>query len=238
MSGDALSADLVTLLRRCAVPTLNSVMTKSGLSSGHMQNVMPVGPNRRFIGRAVTLRAIPVRDELKQKVIAGELPNLQMEAFEQLGPDDVLVIDSLRDMRAAIFGDVMATYAKLRGAAAIIVDGCVSDREGLAALDIAVFARGHAASWALTYLHFVERNGPVGCDGIAVLPGDILVGDGNGVVVLPAQRAAEVAAVAAEKEDVEAFVLERLGAGASLMEMYPINDATRAAFRAWKANRS
>lgn len=238
MPGDVLSPDLLALLRNCAVPTLNGVMTKAGLSSGHMANVAPVGPSQRFIGRAVTLRAIPVRDELKQKVIAGELPNLQMQAFEQLGPNDVLVIDSLRDMRASVLGDVMATYAQLRGAAAIIVDGCVSDRQGLAALDLPVFARGHAASWALTYLHFIEHNGPVGCDGIAVFPGDILVGDGNGVVVLPAHRAAEIAAIAAEREEIEAFILERLGGGASLMEIYPINDVTRAAFRAWKEARS
>lgn len=234
---DAVPPDLLATLRRCSVPTLNSVMTKAGMSSGHMRHVIPVGPSRRFAGRAVTLRAIPTRDDLKARVIAGELPNLQMQAFEGLGPDDVLVIDSLCDLRAAVFGDVMATYAQVRGAAAIVIDGCVSDQEALGAMSLPVFARGNAASWALTYLHFTEINGPIGCDGVAVMPGDLVVGDGNGVVVLPAAKAAEVAATAAEREEIEVFILERVRAGASLTELYPTNDATRAAFRAWKAAR-
>ena len=237
MTRDSASDEVLATLGRCAVPTLNAVLAKSGLGSGHMRNVAPVGPARRFAGRAVTLRAVPVREDLRRKVASGELPNLQMEAFERIGPGDVLVIDALADPRAAVFGDIMATYAGLRGAAAIVLDGVVSDQEGIGKLALPVFARGNAASSASTYLHFTELGGTIGCDGIAVLPGDILVGDGNGVVVIPASEAEAVAAAASEREELEAFVLERLGAGSPLVGLYPPNDATRAAFQAWRAAR-
>lgn len=233
----AIPADVIAALRGSPVPTLNAVMIKAGLGSGHMRRVAPVGKARRFAGRAVTLRAIPVRADLRRKVASGELPNLQMRAFEEVGPGDVLVIDALGDLRAAVFGDIMATCAALRGAAAIVLDGVVSDPEGIAALSLPVFARGSAAVPASTLLHFTEAGGAIGCDGVAVLPGDVLVGDGNGVVVIPSAEAEAVAAAASEREALEAFVLERLHAGAPLTGLYPPDEGTWAAFRDWRAAR-
>ncbi|WP_439596036.1 hypothetical protein [Falsiroseomonas sp.] len=233
----ALTTEIARQLALCAVPTVNAVMAKSGLGSNHMRGLAPVGPKRRFVGRAVTLRAIPTREDLKKRVAAGELPDLQMTAFEALGPDDVLVIEAGGDLRASVFGDIMATYAVVRGAAAIVIDGCVSDQEAIAGIDLAVFAKGNAATSASLFLHFTEMGGPVGCDGVGVMPGDVLVGDGNGVVLVPAAHAAEVAAAAAAREEMEAFIVERIKAGAPLKGTYPANEATRAAFAEWKAAR-
>ncbi|MGX9963998.1 RraA family protein [Roseomonas sp. F4] len=233
----ALTTEIARQLALCAVPTVNAVMAKSGLGSNHMRSLAPIGPKRRFVGRAVTLRAIPTREDLKKRVAAGELPDLQMAAFESLGPDDVLVIEAGGDLRASVFGDIMATYALVRGAAAIVIDGCVSDQEAIAGIDLPVFAKGNAATSASLFLHFTEMGGPVGCDGVGVMPGDVLVGDGNGVVLVPAAHAAEVAAAAAAREEMEAFIVERIKAGAPLKGTYPANEATRAAFAEWKAAR-
>jgi regulator of RNase E activity RraA len=230
-----LTAEIARQLRACAVPTINAVMAKSGLGSNHMRHVAPVGPARRFVGRAVTLRAIPTREDLRARVAAGTLPDLQNRAFESLGPDDVLVIDAGGDMRASVFGDIMATYAQVAGAAAIVIDGCVSDREAIAGIDLPVFARGNAATSASLFLHFVELGAAIGCDGVGALPGDILVGDGNGVVLVPAAHAEAVAAAAFAREEMEGFIIERIKAGAPLTGTYPANAETRAAYEAWRA---
>lgn len=167
----------------CAVPTINAVMAKAGLCSNRMRHLDPVGPARRFVGRAATLRAIPTRADLKQRVAAGELPDLQARAFSEIAKGQVLVIEARGDLRASVFGDIMATYAMVRGAAAIVIDGCVSDREAIAGLDLPVFARGNAATSASLFLHFEEMGGAIGCDDVAVLPGDWLIGDGDAAAI-------------------------------------------------------
>ncbi len=221
----------------CAVPTINAVMAKAGLGSGHMRHLEPVGPARRFVGRAMTLRAIPTRVDLRRRVAVGELPDLQARAFEEIRRGQVLVIAAGGDLRASVFGDIMATAAMVRGAAAIVIDGCVSDREAISALDLPVFARGNAATSASLFLHFCEMGGEVGCDEVAVLPGDWLIGDGNGVVLVPEAEAAAIAAAAVERERLEVFILERIRGGAKLIGTYPPDEATRAAYAAWKAGR-
>jgi len=221
----------------CAVPTINAVMAKAGLGSGHMRHLDPVGPARRFVGRAATLRAIPTRADLKQRVAAGELPDLQARAFSDIAPGQVLVIEARGDLRASVFGDIMATYAKVRGAAAIVIDGCVSDREAIAGIDLPVFARGNAATSASLFLHFHESGGAIGCDDVAVLPGDWLIGDGNGVVLVPAALGEAISEAAEERERMELFIVERIKAGAPLIGTYPANAETRAAYEAWKAAR-
>lgn len=230
----ALTEDIARKLSGCAVPTINAVMAKSGLGSNHMRHLAPVGAARRFVGRAVTLRAIPTREDLKKRVAAGELPDLQARAFAEIGPGDVLVIEAGGDMRASVFGDIMATYAMVRGAASIVIDGCVSDQEAIGALDLPVFARGNAATSASLFLHFTEMGGPVGCDGVGVLQDDILVGDGNGVVLVPAAHAQAVADAAAEREAFEAFIVARIKAGAPLIGTYPPDEATREAYRKFR----
>jgi regulator of RNase E activity RraA len=234
----ALTDDIARKLAACAVPTINAVMAKSGLGSNHMRQVAPVGPARRFVGRAVTLRAIPTREDLKKRVAAGELPDLQARAFAELRRGDVLVIEAGGDLRASVFGDIMATYAMVQGAAAIVIDGCVSDQEAIAKLaDLPVFARGNAATSASLFLHFTEMGGPVGCDGVGVMQDDILVGDGNGVVLVPAAHAQVVADAAFEREEFEAFIVDRIKEGAPLIGTYPPNEATREAYRKFRESR-
>lgn len=222
----------------CAVPTINAVMAKAGLGSGHMRHLDPVGPARRFVGRAATLRAIPTRADLKQRVAAGELPDLQAKAFSDIARGQVLVIEARGDLRASVFGDIMATYAKMRGAAAIVIDGCISDREAIAGIDLPVFARGNAATSASLFLHFHEWGGAIGCDDVAVLQGDWLIGDGNGVVLVPDALADQISEAAEERERMELFIVELIKAGAPLIGTYPANAETRAAYEVWKKVRA
>jgi regulator of RNase E activity RraA len=220
------------------VPTLNSIMVKSGLGSIHMRGVKAVGAARRFVGTATTLRAVPMREDLRRKVAAGELPDLQARAFEQTSAGETLIIAASGDTRASVFGDIMTTYLQVKGAAGIVIDGSVSDPEAIASIDLPVFAGGSSALSAGTFLHFTEIDAPVGCDGVAVCAGDAVVGDGNGVVVIPRAFAAEVADAAFEREELEVFILDRIKGGARLIGTYPPDDATRAAYQDWRRARA
>lgn len=238
MSRTPLAADLIAKLYRCAVPTLNAVMSKSGLGSNHMRHLKPVNPQaKRFVGPATTLRAIPNREDLKKRIASGQIRDLQSPAFEQVQAGEVLVIGTGGETRASIFGDVMTTFLKVRGAAGVVCDASVSDSEAISAIDLPVFAGGNAATSATLFLHFAEIDAAIGCDGVAVFPGDVLVGDGNGVVVIPQAHVQEVADAAIAREEFEVYILERINAGAMLTGTYPPNDATRAAYQEWRTRR-
>nr|WP_281413556.1 hypothetical protein [Microvirga antarctica] len=231
-------AELRAKLERCSVPTLNSIMVKSGLGTNHMRGLDAVGSARRFVGVATTLRAVPMREDFRRKVAAGELPDLQARAFEQTEAGETLIIAAGGDTRASVFGDIMTTYLQVKGAAGIVIDGSVSDPEAISSIGIPVFAGGNSALSAATFLHFTEIDIPVGCDGVAVCAGDVVVGDGNGVVVIPRMFAEEVATAAFEREELELFVLERIKGGARLVGTYPPDDATRAAYQEWRKARA
>jgi regulator of RNase E activity RraA len=122
----------------------------------------------------------------------------------------------------------------MRGAAAIVSDGAIRDSPEIAQMPFPVFVAGRSATISLAVHHAVDINVPIGCAGVAVYPGDILVGDEEGVVVIPRYLAAEIAKPAADQEEMERFIMERVESGAALPGTYPPNDETRAAFEAWR----
>ena len=128
-------------------------------------------------------------------------------------------------------GNILATRMVARGAVGIVTDGCYRDSPAIAAMDIAAYARSPHAATNKTIHHPVDIQLPVGCGGVAVYPGDVLVGDAEGVVVIPAQKAEEVATMAAEQEHLEEFILGRIRRGAALLGTYPPDDETRAAYQ-------
>ena len=234
-----LSDDTRELLRHVSVATLCTQLFKRGLRNVYLQGVgrltTPRGGN--LVGPAFTMRNIPAREDLDQ-ISAFDDPNHpQRKGIESVPPGHVLVIDCRGETRVASGGQILTTRLKVRGAAGLVSDGPVRDSGAIAAMDFPVYCAGGSAPLNLIHHHAIDLNVPIGCGGVAVYPGDIIVGDDEGVVVIPLHLADEVATDAAEQEIMEAFVLERIESGAALPGTYPPNAETRAAYAEWRKKR-
>ena len=228
--------DTKARLMLASTATLTTQLFKRGLRNAFMQGVRrlgPVGPN--MVGPAMTLRYIPAREDLDHLGVFADPEHPQRKAVETARPGCVLVQDCRGDARAACGGEILMTRLQVRGAAGMVTDGGLRDSGPIGAMPMPVFCAGASAPLNLVLHHAVEIDAPIGCGGVAVYPGDIIVGDADGVVVLPAGIADEVAEQAAEQEWVERFVLERIAAGAPLPGTYPPNAETAAAYAAWRA---
>lgn len=228
--------DTKARLMLASTATLTTQLFKRGLRNAFMQGVRrlgPAGPN--MVGPATTLRYIPAREDLDHLGVFADPGHPQRKAVETARPGCVLVQDCRGDARAACGGEILMTRLQVRGAAGMVTDGGLRDSGAIAAMPMPVFCAGASAPLNLVLHHAVEIDAPIGCGGVAVYPGDIIVGDADGVVVLPAGIADEVAEQAAAQERMERFVLERIAAGAPLPGTYPPNAETEAAYAAWNA---
>lgn len=189
-----------TLLELPSTATLATVLAKQGLWNTFITGARPLAPERRLVGQAFTLRYIPAREDLDHNLVFDNLTDPQRLAVERVGPRDVLVIDARGDERSGTMGNILAERIKARGAAGVVTDGCFRDSPAIAAAGIAAYARSAHAATNKTVHHPVDLQVPIGCGGVAVYPGDILVGDAEGVVVLPRHLAADVARQAARQE--------------------------------------
>jgi 5-oxopent-3-ene-1,2,5-tricarboxylate decarboxylase / 2-hydroxyhepta-2,4-diene-1,7-dioate isomerase len=231
-----LSDDAKEALRTVSTATLTVQLRRRGIANTFMRGLRPTRPDLRLLGYAHTLRYVPLREDVRDADTA-EL-NAQRHAVESIGPEEVLVIDAREDAGAGTIGDIFAARALSRGATGIITDGGLRDSPAVAELDIPTyFQQPHAA--VLGLIHYpLETNVPVACAGTLVMPGDVLVGDAEGVVVVPAALAEEVAADALEQERREQWALERVQAGESIRGIYPLSEARRADYEDWlKARR-
>jgi regulator of RNase E activity RraA len=195
----------------------------------------PSGGN--LVGPAFTMRNIPAREDLDQLAAFENPEHPQRKAIESVPPGHVLVLDCRGEKRVASGGEILTTRLKVRGAAGLVSDGPVRDSGAIAKLDFPVYCAGGSAPLNLIFHHAIDLDVPIGCGGVAVYPGDVIVGDDEGVVVIPRHLADEVARDAVEQEQLEAFVLERIQGGAKLPGTYPPNAETRAAFEAWRKQR-
>jgi regulator of RNase E activity RraA len=232
-----LPATLWEDLRAASVATLSTALIRRGLRATMMRGVFPLRPGARLAGEAFTVRYAPTREDVADPALLANPEYPQRKAVEAIGPGQVLVIDARGDLAAGVLGEILITRMARRGAAGLVSDGPVRDAAGIRALDWPVFAAGgHPAQHTDRHLA-VGMNEPVACGGVLVLPGDVLVGDDDGVVVLPRAVAAEVARAAREQDAIEAFVLEKIQAGSSIVGVYPPNEATRAEFAARNTGR-
>jgi 5-oxopent-3-ene-1,2,5-tricarboxylate decarboxylase / 2-hydroxyhepta-2,4-diene-1,7-dioate isomerase len=222
-------------LAAVATATLAGVLHKRGIRSSFLSGLRPVTPGRRMIGTARTLRYLPMREDLIP--IYATRANAQRAAVEALQPGEVLVIDARDVPDAGTIGDIYAMRAKVLGAAGIVTDGATRDTPTLAEMDIPVY---HRAAHASTYRRHhmpVDHQVPIACAGVTVIPGDVVVGDDEGVVIVPAALVDEVAAEAAEQELAEEWGAERVAAGESTDGTFPITPDRRPEFEAWLAER-
>jgi len=226
----------IELLRHVSTATLCTQLFKRGFRNVYIQDIAPLtspsGGN--MVGPAFTMRNIPSREDLDQISAFDNPEHPQRKAIESVPPGHVLVLDCRRETRAASGGQILTTRLQVRGVAGLVSDGPVRDSAAIAEMDFPVFCAGGSAPLNLLHHHAIDLDVPIGCGGVAVYPGDMIVGDEEGVVVIPAHLADEVAADAVEQEKMEVFVLERVQNGAALPGTYPPNAETRAAYAAWR----
>lgn len=220
-------------LRKVSTATITTRLLARGLRRTFLTGLSPANPDAtRMVGEAFTLRYIPAREDLDILSVFDDYDHPQRRAIEQTPPGSVLVIDCRGQTDAAALGEILAARLRIRGAAGVVTDGALRDSPGIATLDLPVYAAGVCATTNLARHHAVDLQVPIGCAEVAVYPGDIMVGDAEGVVCIPREMAASVAAEAFEQEQLERFLLSRVEGGAPLRGTYPPDADTLAAYRA------
>ena len=233
------STETLQHLKRAGTATLTTQLFKRGLRNVFIQGIRRMSAvKENMVGEAFTLRYIPAREDLDLISAFDNPEHPQRKAVETVPPGQVLVMDCRRETRAASGGNILLTRLKVRGAAGIVTDGCLRDSEAIGMMDFPVYGAGGSAPLNLVCHHAVDINLPIACGGVAVFPGDVLVGDGEGVVVIPAHLAEEVARDAHEQETLEEFVLGEITGGRALPGTYPPNADTLARYREWRQRRS
>jgi regulator of RNase E activity RraA len=225
-------------LRAVSTATLTTVLFKRGFRNAFVQGVLPVNPAApRMVGEAYTLRTIPAREDLDHMGAVADRTHPQRRGVEEIPPGHVMVIDSRGDARAASAGGILIARMMARGAAGVVTDGGFRDTPDLRRLHFPVYAARPSAPVSLILHHAADLGVPIGCGGVAVYPGDIVVGDGEGVVVVPAHLANELAEEGAAMTAFEDWVEGQVRAGRSTFGLYPPDEATRAEYEAWAAGR-
>ncbi len=233
---DSLSAENRARLAGVSTATLSTALFKRGLKNMFIQDVRPVGTRtENMIGEAFTLRYMPSREDLDRIEVFEDPAHPQRKAVEDCPPGHVLVIDSRKDARAASAGSILVTRLMKRGVSGIVTDGGFRDSLTIAALPFAAYHHRPSAPTNLTLHRAVDINVPIGCGDAPVFPGDIVVGDGDGVIVIPAHMANDITEEAHEMTAYEDFVEEEVMKGETIVGLYPAtNEDTRAKFQAWR----
>jgi len=231
-----LSPETREKLKGVSTATLTTCLFKRGLRNQFLQDVHRLNPQAGpMVGEAFTLRNIPAREDLDQLSVYQDRSHPQRRAIEECPPGAVLVIDSRRDARAASAGGILVSRLMRRGVAGVVTDGGFRDSPEIAGLAIPAYHSRPSAPTSLTRHHCMDMNLPIGCGDVAVFPGDVVVGDAEGVVIVPAHLADEIAAEATEMTVFEDFVTEQVLAGRSILGLYPPTDPqTLTDFAAWR----
>jgi regulator of RNase E activity RraA len=229
-----LDATTAAALRGVTTATLTTVLLKKGLRNVWIRGAMPLAPGQgRVVGPAFTLRFVPAREDLATPASWGA-PISTRAAIEAMPEGAVAVIDAMGIADAGVFGDILCARMAKRQVAALITDGVVRDLAGVLGTGLPVWCRGAAAPPSVAGLTFVGWNETVGCGGVAVIPGDTIVADADGAVVVPQALVAEVAAESVEQERMEGWIVGEVARGEKLPGLYPMNEATKARYEAWK----
>jgi len=223
-------------LKTVSTATISTALFKRGLKNQFIQGVKPLAKGKpNMVGEAFTLRYIPAREDLNPITVFRDPKHPQRVAVETCPKGSVLVIDSRKDSRAASAGSILASRLMVRGAAGLVTDGGFRDSAEIAKLEMPSFHHTPTAPTNLTLHQALDINVPIGCGDVAVFPGDVVVGDDDGVIVIPADLADELADEAINMTLYEDFVTERVLAGHTIVGLYPMTDDTnKEVFEAWK----
>lgn len=235
MTASPLTDALRAQLCRISIATLSTALFKRGFRNTVIQAVLPLNPDcPRMVGEATTLRYIPSREDIDHLGIFADRENAQRKVVETIPAGNVLVIDSRGDAGAASAGGILITRMMRRGAAGVVSDGGFRDCPELRALAFPVYCNRPSAPTNLTRHHAADIDLPIGCGGVGVYPGDVIVGDHEGVIVIPRALVAEVTAEAAEMTVFEDYVGAQVHAGASTFGLYPPSEDALKAYGAWR----
>lgn len=226
-------------LKSVSVATLTTCLFKRGLRNQLIQDVRPLNPEAGpMVGEAFTLRYIPAREDLNALEVLADPAHPQRKAVETCPPGAVFVIDSRKDARAGSAGSILVARLMVRGAAGVVTDGGFRDSHEIAKLAIPAYCHRPAPPTNLTLHQAVDVDVPISCGDAPVFPGDVVVGDPEGVVIVPAHLAEEIAEEAVDQTAYEDFVTEEVLKGRSIVGLYPATEETaRADFAAWRKAR-
>lgn len=225
---------LIATLSEVATATITTVLLKKGLRNVWMRKARPLRPGLpRLVGPAFTLRFVPAREDLATPE-SWASPRSTRAAIEAMPEACIAVVDAMGISDAGIFGDILCARMKQRGVTGLVTDGVMRDVAGVLATGLPIWSQGAAAPPSVAGLTFVNWQEPIGCGGVAVFPGDVVVADEDGAVLIPAALVDEVAAAAPEQERFEAWVMHEVEGGAPLPGLYPPNAETRARYEAAK----
>jgi regulator of RNase E activity RraA len=236
MTDYTLSEETKQKLMGVSAATICTALFKRGLRNQFIQDVHPVSPKpKNMVGQAYTLRYIPAREDLNALTVFQNPAHPQRAGVEAIPPGHVMVIDSRKDPRAASAGSILVTRMMKRGVAGVVTDGGFRDAPEIGQLDMPCYHNRPSAPTNLTLHQALDLNVPIGCGDVAVFPGDVIVGDQEGVVVIPAEMADEVAAEAFEMTAYEDFVTEQVTNGATIVGLYPATkEENLAKFAEWR----
>jgi regulator of RNase E activity RraA len=234
-----ITADHLARLAKCTSGSITTELFRRGFMQCFLVGLRPLNPALpSFAGEAFTMRMIPAREDLESYSTLKPKPgedNLQWVGVESTQPNQVMVIDSRNDPRAASMGNMLLTRMSKRGVVGVVTDGSFRDGSEIAQMTLPAYCREVVGSTRLSYHHVADLNVPIACAGVAVYPGDIVHGEKDGITVIPRHVAIEVLEACEARDPLEQYLALRIEAGEALWGVYPPTDQARADFAAWKA---
>jgi regulator of RNase E activity RraA len=225
------------VLRRVTTATVTTMLLKKGIRHCWIKGAMPlVAGGPRLVGPAFTLRFVPVREDLATPESWGK-PISTRAAIEAMPEGCIAIADAMGVTTAGIFGDILVMRMARKNVIALVTDGVIRDKVGCMAANLPIFCQGTAAPASVNGLTFVGWNEPIACGGCAIFPGDVIVADDDGAVVIPQALVDFVASEGEEHERYESWVVSEVGRGVALPGLYPPNDEAKARYEAWKKMR-
>lgn len=230
------SKDLIAQLKDIGTATVAGTLGHMGFRNPHMVGPVSQYPGKSIVGPALTLQFLPQRPDLfSEGEYADPETQLHRHVLYEVDEGDVVVVDARGDMTSGVFGDMMSTYFKGRGGAGIVIDGVMRDRPNVNKLDLALWLRGWTPNYHVqTGIYPNAVNVPIACGGVTVIPGDIIMADDDGVVVLPVAMAAQVIEDSKKHAEWEVFSREKLMEGADLRRYYPLHKDAEPEYEEWK----
>ncbi len=230
----ALEQHVIDTLKAVSTATLTTVLLKKGLRNVWMRGPKPIRNGQpRLVGEAFTLRFVPAREDLATPA-SWASPISTRGAIEAMPEGCIAVADAMGVTDAGIFGDILCARMAKRHVAGLVTDGVMRDASGVLGTGLPVWCNGIAAPPSVAGLTFVAWQEPIGCGGVAVFPGDIVVVDDDGAVLIPQALLEAVLAEAPEQERMEAWIMQEIERGVPLPGLYPMNEQTKARYLANK----
>jgi regulator of RNase E activity RraA len=230
----AIEQQTISKLTTVSTATITTVLVRKGLRNVWIRGARQLKPGQpRLVGPAFTLRFVPAREDLATPE-SWSSPRSSRAAIEDMPAGRIAVADAMGVTEAGICGDILCARMHQRGVVALVTDGVVRDLAGVRASGLPVWSQGAAAPPSIVGLHFVDWQQPIACGGVAVFPGDMIVADEDGAVVIPQAMAAEVAHIGSNQELLESWIMAEVQNGAALPGLYPPDEANKERFEAFR----